>query len=298
MENTETKFTSALVFCLMVLLGYSYIAFLGLLYWKDGELGLPIGLTIGFMAVVLGCLFVMCISKATRWQGIGRAGQIVFGLIILAAFIASAFPFTNFMRVIENKSAIYTEIENTIKAASSLDESYLSYANERFSQYKSDLKSIDYEEKYSICVQGAYGETKSDKIENLKNSLSEKLLPAGMSTIQKSRQDWLKKASGMSVWNLKLPSNLLEIQGVVNKWINNYIDLSSISYMGDTGSAFSYNEFNDQLGKVTAFYKKFDKPSFLAFTLAIVCFLIMLLPYFMTDQSMATAQSEYTDLYE
>ena len=59
----KTRFNFAAVFSIMVLLVYAFIAFMGLIYWKNGELTIPLLLTLGGIAVVILCLYVMCVGK-------------------------------------------------------------------------------------------------------------------------------------------------------------------------------------------------------------------------------------------
>ena len=104
MENTKFNFAS--VIAIMVLLVFSYITYLGLVYWRGGEFLFPILLTLAFFILVMVCVYVMCLSKATRWKRMGKIGQIFFGFIVLLTFIGTAFPFTNFLRVIEDSERI------------------------------------------------------------------------------------------------------------------------------------------------------------------------------------------------
>ena len=113
----RSKFNFAAVFSLMVLLGYSYLMFMGLVYWREGSIAVPLLITIGFIALVVACLVIMCMSRATRWKRIGSIGQAIFGTIILLAFIASAIPFTNFMDVVASQNRFSEEINHVLDDA-------------------------------------------------------------------------------------------------------------------------------------------------------------------------------------
>lgn len=318
----RSKFNFAAVFSLIVLLVYSYITFLGLVYWRNGDILLPLGLTLGFMVIIVVCLLIMCAAKATRWHRIGMIGQVLCGLIIFATFIASAIPFTNFMRVVEKQDTIAQEISNTLDAARNIDKSYIDFANKRINYYKERLefvsngKSIRPSE-YNECMGRASGESDKEKIENLAKSLKMKLLPDTITVVQNHRQEWLQSASNMSVWNVMLPANIVKINKEVNEWTENYIKLSSVVYMGEESEVnkepevnnrplssvddmneeskfFTYEEFNNNLSTLISFYTELHKPTFMALVLALLGFTIMLLPYITTESSLAGATSGVT----
>lgn len=302
MDNEKTKFNFAAVFSVAVLLIYTYISFLGLVYWKQGDLLIPFAIALGFVLLVLVCLYVMSIAKATRWKSYSILGQGFFGLIILAAFLLSAVPFTNFMRVLEKQDEIKSEIKSSFDSAKQLDDAYAGYAKNRIDNYKSSLikaseaKSIRPSE-YKVFLEGAAGNTDEEKTQNLVNSLTSRLLPDSIKIIKDSRLSWLEQSSKMSVLNMKLPSNIVKICAEVSNWTENYRNLSSTIYNGEDASAFDFPDYNSKIKTVTDFYTKLHKPSFFAIICSIICFIIMLLPYLMTLKSNA-GKSSNDKMYE
>ena len=292
----KTRFNFAAVFSIMVLLVYAFIAFMGLIYWKNGELTIPLLLTLGGVAVVLLCLYVMCIGKESRWR-IGRVGEIVFGIIILATFVLAAFPFTNFMKVIGNQDDIKERIDTLFTSAKNLDSAYDNYANERISKYESSLKIISSGKnirpsEYREVLAGAVGNSDDEKIANLSKSLKRQLLPENMDTIRAERIKWLESANKMSVWNMLLPSNINKIANEVDNFVTNYADVSKNIRKGENVQPFAYDNLNNNLGELQQIYTKFSKPSALSLIVSLVAFLIMLLPYIVAQRSLAGAISE------
>lgn len=295
MQNS--KFNFATVFSIMVLLVFSYITFLGLLYWKDGDFLLPILLTLALIALVLGCVYVMCLSKATRWQRIGTIGQVFFGIIVLVTLLAAALPFTNFLSVVQNKDDISTKVSSACNAAVKLDEAYEIYAKERLQSYKDNLlliskgKNIN-PSRYQECIGGASGNTDEEKIGELEKSLRNKLLPESTKAIIVERHEWLQSAQEPSVWNPLTPSNIRKVDEQVNGWLDNYKKLSSVSYQGEEDvKEFDYEGFSSQLSSLTDSYTKFHSPTFLSVIISLICFFIMMLPYIMTRGNLASATS-------
>ncbi len=287
----KTRFNFAAVFSIMVLLVYAFIAFMGLIYWKNGELTIPLFLTLGGIAVILLCLYVMREGKESRWR-IGRVGEIVFGIIILATFIFAAFPFTNFMKVIDKQEDIKGRIDTLFISAKNLDTAYDNYANERISKYESSLKIISSGKKirpseYREVLAGAAGNSDDEKIANLSKSLKRQLLPENMDTIRAERMKWLESANKMSVWNMLLPSNINKIANEVDNFVTNYADVSKSIRKGEDAQPFAYENLNNNLGELQQIYTKFSNPSVMSLITSLVAFLIMLLPYLIALRSTA-----------
>lgn len=292
----KTRFNFAAVFSIMVLLVYAFIAFMGLIYWKNGELTIPLLLTLGGVAVVLLCLYVMCVGKESRWR-IGRVGEILFGIIILATFVLAAFPFTNFMKVIDKQDDIKGRIDTLFTSAKNLDSAYDNYANERISKYESSLKIISSGKnirpsEYREVLAGAAGSSDDEKITNLSKSLKRQLLPENMDSIRAERMKWLESANKMSVWNMLLPSNINEIANEVDNFVANYADVSRNIRKGEDALPFAYDNLNNNLGDLQQIYTNFSKPSVLSLIVSLVAFLIMLLPYIVAQRSLANATSK------
>lgn len=288
----STKFNYAFTFSIMVLLVFSYITFLGLVYWQGGNFVVPILLTLGLIALVLLCVFVMCISKATRWKNIGTIGQVFFGFIIFATLLCASLPFTNFLRVVQDSEDLYQKVNTTCDAAINLDKAYKEYVDSRIENFKSNLIVISKGKdinptKYQECLGGASGATDMDKIEGLAKSLYNKLLPESTSNIVKERHEWLESARSTTVWNPLTPKNINKIDEEVNGYLDNYIKLSSVSYMGEESSPFTYDAFSNQIRGLMQTYGEFQSPTLLALIIALLCFVIMLLPYILTEPDIA-----------
>lgn len=292
----KSKFNFAMVFSLLVLLVYTFITFLGMVYWQNGKIVLPIVLATAIFAVVVLCIVVMCRAKATRWKRIGMIGQIIFGGIILATFIFSALPFTNFLYVLGHEKEVTQEINTVMESARDLDAKYTIYANERLNNYRATLDLVSHGKdirpsEYQELLGEAIGDEDSEKIERLASSLQRKLLPDSLSNIRIERENWLLGASNMSVWNVMMPSNIDKINKEVGKWVDNYVNLSTIIYNGENAEPFSYQQFNTSLQKLTDNYVKLHMPSILAIIISLICFFIMLLPYWMTTGDVAGNES-------
>lgn len=293
----QKTFSFAAVFGIIVLLAFSYITFLGLVYWQKGEFTLPIILTVALLAIVLFCVFVMCKSKATRWKRIGTIGQTICGSIVLVTLLAAAVPFTNLLRVFDEQDEILKQVEATCESAVKLDEAYNTYVEKRIASYKSNLNIIcngknNRPEEYTAAVANAAGENDEQKIANLAQSLKSTILPDSVSVIQSERREWLDKSKKINALNPMTAANIGKIEKGVTSWVQDYSKFSETIYKGETAEKFTYPDFENKLYSLIQSYSEFKIPNIIAIFISIICFAIMLLPYILTDKSLAGATSK------
>lgn len=243
----------------VVLLGYTYISFLGLLYKVDGVIWKAVLFAIAIIVLVATCVYIMVNSKMTKSKEVGIVGQIIFGVIILATFLLSGGPFTSFLKVAGSKDAIETEIVNVKDAVSGLDVEYNTYAANRVSEYRTSML-----ERNELKVQ----------------SLQRRLNPDSIATMQQLRQNWVADIGDMSIWNIRLPQNLKYMQQCVSEWTDNYVQLSDFVYDSEKNQSFKYEKFDSSLNKLMDSFKNAGY-SLWAVIVAILSALVMMIPYWL-----------------
>lgn len=243
----------------VVLLAYTYISFLGMLYKVDGVAWKAVLFAFAVIAIVSACVYFMVNAKVTKSKDIGVIGQILLGLVILGAFLFSGAPFTSFLKVAGNRDKIEREIAIVKQLAAGIDSTYNVYAYDRVHQYKRSLDSGD---------------------ELRVKSLQRRLLPETLLPVQSQRQEWVSQIENMTIWNIMLPQNLKYMQQCVNDWSDNYNQLSSIAYDGQQLNPFEYSEFQTKLDGLMNDFKNAGY-SFWAVLVAIIAALAMLVPYWL-----------------
>lgn len=243
----------------VVLLGYTYISFLGMLYKVDGVIWKAVLFAIGVIALVSACVYIMVSAKVTKSKEAGLVGQIVFGAVILVTFLVSGGPFTSFLKVAGSKTAIEAEIANVKASATGLDEEYNKYASDRVKKYERSLPIGN-----ELKVQ----------------SLKRRLCPDSIASVQHQRQDWVARIGDMSIWNIKLPQNLKYMQQCVSDWTANYNQLSGIIYDNEQADAFTYDVFDSSLNSLMGGFKKAGY-SFWTVLVALFSVIAMMVPYWL-----------------
>ncbi|MBR2147265.1 MAG: hypothetical protein IJ925_07595 [Muribaculaceae bacterium] len=295
----NTKFNFAAVISIIVLLLYSYVVFMGMVYWKDGHIVLGLICSILLIAVVLACVVVMCKARATRWKKLGNIGQFLFGGIILMALIISSMPFAHFFNLLSKQKEINQSFEQAYTYATQINKAYTNYVETRKDKTREFLNNLDVTKgkdnpKLYRDVFAMPGGNHSDKINRMITSLERTLLPDVLIKANEQNATRLKEGSKMSVWNVAMPNYINSMNEGVNKNVNTYTELSKKAhgYKGDNNSEpFKYEEFSNQNLKLKSMLTTMSMPSIISIIAALLCFGFMLLPYYLVEQDLAAGTS-------
>lgn len=289
----QPLFTFGFVLSVIVLMAYAFVAFLGMAYWAEGALLVPIVSTLGFLVVVVLMVQWLCRAKASRWRRMRQLGQAMAGTFLAIVVLLSMLPFSNFLNVLKHQEELIDNFEQTIASAEELDAAYEQYVDSRVERYRMRLETVaspggqrSNPTEYETLVGEAAGSTDAEKIDNLCASLRRHLLPASDSTAT-AFHAWLDDMKGISVWNVGLPANIKTLHDEVNSRTESYRSLSAQerSFKGEPYEPFAYASFNDNSDRLTAIYSELPLPSFLAVLLALLTAAIALLPYWLTQKS-------------
>lgn len=298
----KSRFNFAWVAAVIALLAFSYISFMGLVYCQFFGVWLCVLITLALDALIVFFVRLMCKAKHTRWLRLGLLGQIGSGLIVLVLLLGASVMFAHFTRIIDQREAIQNTYVAAVEDAQSMGEKYANYVNERCTSYSDALKklqssSTEYKALFSNSL--ALGFSKDYVVNKCTDNLRNLLLGSNESgDLESKRSQWLENVSA-SVWNLSLPSNIRDITFTVNKWIENYKELSSKSYTGEIDvQFFADSSFNMNVSKLQELCTKISGPSLLSIILALICYGLILLPWFITQKNIASVGGEFGEVVE
>ena len=292
----NTKFNFAFVISIIILLLYSYIVFMGIVYWKDGNILKGVIYSLALIVVTLVCIIIMCKAKATRWQRIGTIGQIVFGCVILAALALSSMPFAHFINLVTKQKEVSTAFEKAHKYGSESVKAYQDYVKERETKTRDSLYAIDagHGERNPQEYEAIFGlpgnDSNQQKIDRMINSLHKTLLPDSITQANTEGLRTLEQGAKMSVWNIAMPHYINSIDQMVKTNVETFNKLSKNAhgYRGDNNyPAFTYEKYTDQNSQLKGMLTKMSMPSVVSIIAALLCFAFMLLPYYLVDRDLA-----------
>lgn len=298
----KARFSFAWVIAIIALIAYSYISFMGLVYCQFFPVAICALLVLLFDAIIVFLVYVMCRAKHTRWIRLGTLGQVFFGLIVLAMLLASSITFSHFNRIIKQKEDVKVTYLSAISDAQNLSEKYDGYIEDRCQRYESTLKELETgSEEYKALFKNSLSLHLSKESIIKKCSSNLKKLLKGSNddnALLQKREQWLEKESA-SIWNLSFPANIRDITTSVNRWLDNYGELSSKSYTGEVDVIpFEDTSFNANIDKLNSICKSIMLPSVLAVLLALISFGLILLPWLITPKNMASVGGGFDEVVE
>lgn len=275
---------------LVFLLAYCFFAFMGMLYFFDGDVWRALLLSLLAFVLIIGCVYWMTRFKMSKYKKMGRRGEIFFGTVMLALFLVAAVPFTSFITAWQHSTDIENSINETKKSAINMDMAYAQYVDKRVDTYLSNLRtsearhSMEMWEGHTISPpQNIETIAPTEKMMLLSSSLRRQLMPPSIETVQKERRLWIDNLSGMSIWNIMLPANLHRMNACVDKWTKEYEDLSDKSFENTKFEIFTYPGFNDSMKQLLYLLQE-KHLSLWAVIAALFCFTLMLLPYWSAER--------------
>lgn len=298
----KAKFSFAWVIAIIALIAYSYISFMGLVYCQYFPAIYCAILVALFDIIIIFLISLMSKARHSRWRRLGIIGQVLIGLIVLVMLLASSVAFSHFSRIISQKDEIRSTYSSAIEDAQNLGGKYDQYVEDRCQKYTASLQglkagSLEYNAlfKNSISLQLS----KDAVIEKCEQNLR-KLLKGSNNTddLLQKRELWLENESA-SIWNLNLPANIRDITSSVNRWLENYRELSSLSYTGEENTTtFEDASFNINIKKLDSICKNITLPSIWAILLALISYGLILLPWIVTSRNIASIGGDFDDVVE
>lgn len=298
----KAKFSFAWVIAVIALMAFSYISFMGLVYWQVFNVGLCVLLTLVVDALIIGCVVIMCRAKNSRWRRIGLLGQLLFGIIVLALLLGASVMFAHFTKIVKQQDSVKVAYAAAIEDAHNMDGKYEEYVEDRCNSYIRCLESLSPSDpifKALFSNSLSLGFSKSAIISKCASNLKNLLKGSNDNgELVKKRELWLGDISA-SVWNLSLPANIRDITVSVNKWIDNYKALSAKVYTGESEvSPYENTSFNENVSTLQSICRTVGWPSLLAVILAFVCYVLIMLPWIITPKNIASLGGDFDDIVE
>lgn len=293
------KFNFAFVISIIVLLLYSYIVFMGIVYWKDGNIVLSAVCAAALVVVTLVCIIIMCKAKATRWQRLGKIGQWVCGAIIFVALGLSTMPFAHFINLVMKQGEITASFEKAHKYGTESLQAYKEYVNKREIETRDFLhvvnagRGVNNPSQYEAIFGLPGNDSNSVKIDRMITSLHMTLLPDSLKESSEANLKNLEKGAKMTVWNIAMPQYINNMDKMVKLNVETLGKLSrkAHGYRGDNYEEFRYKKYTDENAHLKDTLTKMSPPSIISIIAALLCFAFMLLPYFLVERNLALETS-------
>lgn len=232
----------------------------------------------------MGCsvlLIVLTILGAQVLKGVDKKfhRSIVWERILVLSsplvIIIVGVPFSHFWTVQSSEDEIIQQFNKSIQASMGILSDYESYSDSRIEQLKSSLASKFEDDLF---------------VNNRIDELSLYLKTSTTKSIEEAK-GWINKVSDSpSIWNVFLFGNISTIEGAIEQWTEslNAISRKSISSETDIDSFSTANIHKEKalngLASLKGLYQETKAPNALAITTLIICYLMLLCPYFVQER--------------
>lgn len=281
--NEELRFSWGHILAFLALIFIAYVTFMGITYLTLGNFGYA---GIGALAcVVLLAVFLLGAQvkkgaptkfyKSIIWE---RILLLMSPVVLVLAF----YPYNHFWSVLDQEDEIVKDFNTSISYAHEIFDEYESYANKRIDTLSYRISKLS-----------------SEQQQNRTDELRLLLLSKNYDKLKSEAKSWIDNASKSStVWNVFLLGNVDNIIEAVGKWTS---DLSTVSSkhlkcedydVVDFGAECNAKQKTVQgLANLKSKYANKDyKINIVSLVTMIICFLMLLCPYFIQERHAANCE--------
>lgn len=281
--NKRLKFSWGHIIAFLALIFIAYVTFMGITYLTLGNFlwaGAGSAVCVLLLAAfILGAQIQKGASnrfyKHLVWE---RILLLASPLVLLLAFL----PYNHFWTVLRQEDDIVSNFNNAIEQAHGIFGEYESYANERCNALSSSLSNMTDDER-------------NNRVEEL-NLL---LLSQNYENLKKEANSWIDNAAQSStVWNVFLLGNVEDIKDAVDKWTNELHEVSTKRLSCETGEIHDFDSDTPTKQKsidgLNSLKKEYSDKGFkfnaIALVTMLVCWLMLMLPYFIQERHAANCE--------
>lgn len=264
--NEKLKFSWAHIIFYIALVLSSYVSYLGLVYMRDGEMIIS-----ALILLTLDIVLLVLFQYAQRLKATDHNfhKHVIMERFVIALtpglFALMVIPFSHFWNIYNQREEAEIVFRASIKTSSDIFDQYESYAQKRIDAYEAQNK-------------------KSSSISKANRTDGLRLQLLGSQYIQTKAEvnDWVKRAQGVTIWNVFMVANIKTIINCIESWSDILNAYSTHVVTGEKGVLPFSIEIRDTIAKlnsVSAFYTKRTSPSTISYVMMIILYLVLLLPY-------------------
>jgi hypothetical protein len=289
---------------ILAALAFGYICFLSDNFLTLGNTQSSVVKSLVIIVLLCGLAFGAKWLKQTDRQFKTRS---VVEIIMLAAFGVSALcfamrPFPHYFSVYGHKTKIQTKLRKSFIQAENMFAEYEKYAENREKLYKQKLQSAVLGKTFNRREYDAYGFERNGvsdntQIENKIFSIHADLFPSNFADMKDINSTWLTKSRNtVEQWKpIGIVDVVKEVEQYSKEKLEYLVGLSAVREPGEQAADFVYSLSFDDLKQ---YFTTPGKPAPLSISLAVLAYVIMLLPWFSTKRSSKRMQMQKTADYE
>lgn len=291
----KSKFSLADLLTVLGTVIFGFFCFLSLNYFSFGETVRSIIGAFIIAIIVGGLAFIVKLLKTTNGNFKTR---IIYEWVFLVLFavmaVVAVIPFSHYFTVLDQKDEIQNKVSANIDQAESMFTKYEDYSSNRLNIYQRFLKSVVAGKRVNQTLYRrlGFGKNVSDAehIDNKMFILRSKLIPSnyeGKDGTKEVATNWLANANNTleSKWafTFGIVTVIKSSQTNITYWKDELIKNASYREQSETANDFEFPlTFTDVTDKFT---KLNLSPTANSTVYAIILYVVMLMPYFVSKRS-------------
>jgi hypothetical protein len=289
----QTKITLANVLLIVATAGFGFATYIGANFRSLGDTKQSL-IDAAIVAIVLGILAF----AAQKFKNADRKlkTNIVLEALALLLFIVAACmaikPFSHVFTVFNHKENIEDSVIVNISQAQSMFDEYESYARKRKSDYISTINAVLANKVGDPKEYEDYGFNEGPSDNNQKNTkffiLDAQLFPSDYDTTKVDAINWLADVNSSVKNDFGFMFGIVNIINAVppkiDGWRTQLIDLSKFRAKNEK-PLYGDFAFPLRFGVVKSKLTNEESPTMISIVLAVLAYLLMLLPYFVASRS-------------
>lgn len=281
--NEELRFSWGHILAFLALIFIAYVTFMGITYLTLGNF-IYAGIGASACVVVLAVFLLGAqvkkgaptkFYKSIKWE---RFLWLMSPIVLAFAF----YPYNHFWSVLDQEDEIVKDFDTSISYAHGIFDEYELYANNRIDTLSCGISKLSPQQQ----------QNRIDELRLL-------LLSKNYAKLKLEANSWITNASRSStVWNVFLIGNVDNIIGAVEKWTN---DLSAVSSKHLKCEEYDVEDFSAECNSKqktvqglenlkNKYASKDYKFNILSLITMIICFLMLLCPYFIQERHAANCE--------
>lgn len=281
--NEELRFSWGHILAFLALIFIAYVTFMGITYFTLGNFVVAgigaVACVIVLAAFLLGAQVKKGAPTKFYKSMIWERCLILFSPIVL---ILAFYPYNHFWSVLSQEDKIVDDFKTSISHAHGIFDEYESYAHHRINTLAISLSDVSQE-------------SRSNRVDEL----TLLLLSSNFNNLKSEANSWIDNAAQSStVWNVFLLGNVDNIAEAVGKWNHNLNTVSSKHLICEkyevedfSPDCLAKQETINGLKNLKSRYSNTEfKFNLMSIITMIVCFLMLLCPYFIQERNAANCE--------
>ena len=282
--NEELRFSWGHILAFLALIFIAYVTFMGITYFTLGNFVVA-GIGAVICVIVLAAFLLGAqvkkgtptkFYKAMVWE---RCLILLSPIVLTLAF----YPYNHFWSVLSQEDKIVDDFKTSISYAHGIFDEYESYAHRRI-------------DTLAITLSNVSSENRSNRVDEL----TLLLLSKNYDNLKYEANSWIdNSAQSSTVWNVFLLGNVDNIEEAVDKWNRNLNIVSSKHLLCEKYEVEDFSpdcqakqETINGLENLKARYSNTEfKFNLMSIITMIVCFLMLLCPYFIQERNAANCEN-------